>query len=53
MLRISGDLIDSAIGSLDRQYSSESRRSKSFEEREEEYEKVRKRIFSQEVRELH
>ncbi|XP_068241702.1 protein encore-like isoform X6 [Palaemon carinicauda] len=34
--------------SLDRQYSSESRRSKSFEEREEEYEKVRKRIFSQE-----
>ncbi|XP_069186154.1 cAMP-regulated phosphoprotein 21 isoform X2 [Procambarus clarkii] len=34
--------------SLDRQFSSESRRSKSFEEREEEYEKVRKRIFSQE-----
>ncbi|PSN44220.1 hypothetical protein C0J52_19738 [Blattella germanica] len=31
--------------SPERQYSSESRRSKSFEEREEEYEKARKRIF--------
>ncbi|XP_046404219.1 R3H domain-containing protein 2-like isoform X4 [Ischnura elegans] len=33
--------------SPERQLSSESRRSKSFEEREEEYEKARKRIFNQ------
>ncbi|KAJ9582895.1 hypothetical protein L9F63_022763, partial [Diploptera punctata] len=35
--------------SPERQFSSESRRSKSFEEREEEYEKARKRIFKCEV----
>ncbi|XP_069703503.1 cAMP-regulated phosphoprotein 21 isoform X2 [Periplaneta americana] len=34
--------------SPERQFSSESRRSKSFEEREEEYEKARKRIFNRE-----
>nr|CAD7405100.1 unnamed protein product [Timema cristinae] len=34
--------------SPEHQYSSESRRSKSFEEREEEYEKARKRIFNRE-----
>lgn len=35
--------------SPDRSFSSENRRSKSFEEREEEYEKARRRIFNREV----
>jgi hypothetical protein len=40
---------ESLLQSPERQFSSESRRSKSFEEREEEYEKARKRIFNREV----
>lgn len=40
---------ESMLQSPERQFSSESRRSKSFEEREEEYEKARKRIFNREV----
>ncbi|XP_021926470.1 R3H domain-containing protein 1 [Zootermopsis nevadensis] len=39
---------ESMLQSPERQFSSESRRSKSFEEREEEYEKARKRIFNRE-----
>ncbi|CAL4148681.1 unnamed protein product, partial [Meganyctiphanes norvegica] len=38
----------SGYKSSDREHSSDSRRSKSFEEREEDYVKVRRRIFSQE-----
>lgn len=43
--RDSNSVEDYNFRSPDRQHSFESRRSKSFEEREEEYEKVRRRIF--------
>lgn len=49
--RDSNSMEDYGFKSPDRQYSLESRRSKSFEEREEEYEKVRRRIFNREVSE--
>lgn len=47
--RDSGSCEDYNFKSPDRQLSMENRRSKSFEEREEEYEKVRRRIFNREV----
>lgn len=47
--RDSNSTEDYNFKSPDRQHSFENRRSKSFEEREEEYEKVRRRIFSVEV----
>lgn len=47
--RDSNSVEDYNFKSPDRQHSFESRRSKSFEEREEEYEKVRRRIFNREV----
>lgn len=47
--RDSNSIEDYNFKSPDRQHSLENRRSKSFEEREEEYEKVRRRIFNIEV----
>lgn len=47
--RDSNSIEDYNFKSPDRQHSLENRRSKSFEEREEEYAKVRRRIFSVEV----
>ncbi|XP_065166582.1 cAMP-regulated phosphoprotein 21 isoform X2 [Atheta coriaria] len=44
--RDSNSIEDYNFKSPDRQYSLESRRSKSFEEREEEYEKAKRRIFN-------
>nr|XP_008195354.1 PREDICTED: cAMP-regulated phosphoprotein 21 isoform X3 [Tribolium castaneum] len=46
--RDSNSIEDYSFKSPDRQYSMENRRSKSFEEREEEYAKVRRRIFNKE-----
>ncbi|XP_063918685.1 cAMP-regulated phosphoprotein 21 isoform X3 [Zophobas morio] len=46
--RDSNSVEDYGFKSPDRQYSLENRRSKSFEEREEEYAKVRRRIFNRE-----
>ncbi|KAG5870285.1 hypothetical protein JTB14_002056 [Gonioctena quinquepunctata] len=46
--RDSNSIEDYSFKSPDRSFSLESRRSKSFEEREEEYEKVRRRIFNRE-----
>lgn len=48
--RDSNSIEDYGFKSPDRQFSLENRRSKSFEEREEEYEKVRRRIFNREVK---
>ncbi|XP_025830022.1 cAMP-regulated phosphoprotein 21 isoform X2 [Agrilus planipennis] len=50
--RDSNSMDDYGFKSPDRQFGLESRRSKSFEEREEEYEKVRRRIFSKEMQEF-
>ncbi|XP_030766514.1 cAMP-regulated phosphoprotein 21 isoform X2 [Sitophilus oryzae] len=47
--RDSNSIEDYCFKSPERGYSLESRRSKSFEEREEEYEKARRRIFRQEM----
>nr|XP_023018412.1 cAMP-regulated phosphoprotein 21 [Leptinotarsa decemlineata] len=47
--RDSSSIEDYCFKSPDRCFSLESRRSKSFEEREEEYEKARRRIFNREV----
>ncbi|XP_060536408.1 cAMP-regulated phosphoprotein 21 isoform X3 [Cylas formicarius] len=47
--RDSNSIEDYCFKSPDRGYNSENRRSKSFEEREEEYEKARKRIFNREM----
>ncbi|CAG9813177.1 unnamed protein product [Phaedon cochleariae] len=47
--RDSSSIEDYSFKSPDRSYSLENRRSKSFEEREEEYEKVRRRIFNREM----
>jgi encore-like protein len=47
--RDSTSMEDYNFKSPDRQYTMENRRSKSFEEREEEYAKVRRRIFNREV----
>lgn len=47
--RDSNSIEDYSFKSPDRQFSLENRRSKSFEEREEEYEKVRRRIFNREM----
>ncbi|CAG9860010.1 unnamed protein product [Phyllotreta striolata] len=46
--RDSNSIDDYSFKSPDRSYGSDSRRSKSFEEREEEYEKARRRIFNRE-----
>ncbi|XP_044264691.1 cAMP-regulated phosphoprotein 21 isoform X2 [Tribolium madens] len=46
--RDSNSIEDYSFKSPDRQYSMENRRSKSFEEREEEYAKIRRRIFNKE-----
>lgn len=48
--RDSNSIDDYSFKSPDRSFGSESRRSKSFEEREEEYEKARRRIFNREFR---
>ncbi|CAH0550982.1 unnamed protein product [Brassicogethes aeneus] len=47
--RDSNSIEDYGFKSPDRSFSLENRRSKSFEEREEEYEKVRRRIFNREL----
>lgn len=47
--RDSNSVDEYGFKSPDRQHGFENRRSKSFEEREEEYEKVRRRIFNREV----
>lgn len=47
--RDSNSVEDYSFKSSDRQHSFESRRSKSFEEREEQYKEVRRRIFNIEV----
>ncbi|RZB54402.1 cAMP-regulated phosphoprotein 21, partial [Asbolus verrucosus] len=55
--RDSNSIEDYNFKSPDRQYTMENRRSKSFEEREEEYAKVRRRIFNREelclLRQMH
>ncbi|XP_057655106.1 cAMP-regulated phosphoprotein 21 isoform X2 [Diorhabda carinulata] len=48
--RDSNSIDDYSFKSPDRSFGSESRRSKSIEEREEEYEKARRRIFNRELR---
>ncbi|XP_076267337.1 R3H domain containing protein encore isoform X2 [Rhynchophorus ferrugineus] len=50
--RDSSSVEDYCFKSPERGYSLESRRSKSFEEREEEYEKARRRIFRQEMHDV-
>lgn len=47
--RDSSSIEDYSFKSPDRQFSLENRRSKSFEEREEEYERARRRIFNRDV----
>uniref|UniRef100_A0A1Y1L854 R3H domain-containing protein n=1 Tax=Photinus pyralis TaxID=7054 RepID=A0A1Y1L854_PHOPY len=50
--RDSNSIEDYHFKSPDRQFSLENRRSKSFEEREEEYERARRRIFNREMQEF-
>ncbi|KAF5274789.1 hypothetical protein FQR65_LT00372 [Abscondita terminalis] len=49
--RDSNSIEDYSFKSPDRQFSLENRRSKSFEEREEEYERARRRIFNRDMHE--
>lgn len=50
--RDSSSIEDYSFKSPDRQFSLENRRSKSFEEREEEYERARRRIFNRDMQEF-